>query len=508
MKTCLTPESRASAVAQRLDAEPLGRVVSGGEEVDRVLARRGHARLARLAGDERVDTGRDRLAEQRGAGARDDRPARRSRRGRRRNASGSRSVISAHAREQRRRVDRRRERGRHADRQRSARRRSHRAPGRAARCCRPRGGRRAAGGRRRGRRRRPAAASGGRPVSRSSGPRSPQNRPWWTSTRSAPASIAWLEQRRAGTDPGDDGRNVVAARDLKPVRSVVVERAGVEQRVEVGDEGGGGGDGGAPADAPAGRRCDRPAGGQLTIGAPRFELGTSPTRTVRATRLRHAPKASRIAGGAAFVTRAIRGGPTRPWFRTEFDVIVIGAGPAGEVAAGRLASTASASRSSSAGSSAASARTTPACRPRACCARPRRWPRRAASPAPREAVTGELDVAAVLRRRDEIIHELDDSGQLPWLEERGVTLVRGHARLEGERAVRVGDDVLHARQGRRAGGRDHGGDTARSTGSLTSTRGRTARRRRRRRSRRGWRSSAAASSASRWRRRTPRSARR
>jgi hypothetical protein len=26
------------------------------------------------------------------------------------------------------------------------------------------------------------------------------------------------------------------------------------------------------------------------IGAPRFELGTSPTRTVRATRLRHAPK--------------------------------------------------------------------------------------------------------------------------------------------------------------------------------------------------------------------------
>ena len=25
-------------------------------------------------------------------------------------------------------------------------------------------------------------------------------------------------------------------------------------------------------------------------GAPRFELGTSPTRTVRATRLRHAPK--------------------------------------------------------------------------------------------------------------------------------------------------------------------------------------------------------------------------
>ena len=33
-----------------------------------------------------------------------------------------------------------------------------------------------------------------------------------------------------------------------------------------------------------------PRRGAFSIGAPRFELGTSPTRTVRATRLRHAPK--------------------------------------------------------------------------------------------------------------------------------------------------------------------------------------------------------------------------
>jgi pyruvate/2-oxoglutarate dehydrogenase complex dihydrolipoamide dehydrogenase (E3) component len=38
---------------------------------------------------------------------------------------------------------------------------------------------------------------------------------------------------------------------------------------------------------------------------------------------------------------------------------------------------------------------------------------------------------------------LDDSGQVPWLESRGVTLIRGHGRLEGERRVRVGDQVLH-----------------------------------------------------------------
>ena len=55
-----------------------------------------------------------------------------------------------------------------------------------------------------------------------------------------------------------------------------------------------------------------------------------------------------------------------------------------------------------------------------------------------------LDAAAVLARRDEVIHELDDAAQLPWLEERGVTLVRGHGRLDGERRVRVGDDVLVA----------------------------------------------------------------
>ncbi|HVN61209.1 MAG TPA: NAD(P)/FAD-dependent oxidoreductase, partial [Gaiellaceae bacterium] len=61
------------------------------------------------------------------------------------------------------------------------------------------------------------------------------------------------------------------------------------------------------------------------------------------------------------------------------------------------------------------------------------------------AVTGELDVRAVLDRRDELVHHLDDSSQLPWLEERGVTVVRGDARLEGERRVLVGDDALLAR---------------------------------------------------------------
>ena len=49
---------------------------------------------------------------------------------------------------------------------------------------------------------------------------------------------------------------------------------------------------------------------------------------------------------------------------------------------------------------------------------------------------GELDPAIVLARRDEVIHDLDDSGMLPWLEDRGIELFRGRGALDGERTVR------------------------------------------------------------------------
>ncbi len=65
-------------------------------------------------------------------------------------------------------------------------------------------------------------------------------------------------------------------------------------------------------------------------------------------------------------------------------------------------------------------------------------------PGAAEAVRGSVDVAAALARRDEVIRHLDDSSQVPWLEDRGVELVRGWGRLDGERRVRVGDDVLVA----------------------------------------------------------------
>ncbi len=129
-----------------------------------------------------------------------------------------------------------------------------------------------------------------------------------------------------------------------------------------------------------------------------------------------------------------------------FDVIIIGAGPAGEVIAGRLGATdlevALVERELVGGECSywACMPSKALLRPAQALAEARRIPGAA------EAADGELDVAAVLARRDEVVHDHDDSSQLPWLDDRGVALIRGHGRLDGERRVRVGDDVLEARR--------------------------------------------------------------
>jgi len=128
----------------------------------------------------------------------------------------------------------------------------------------------------------------------------------------------------------------------------------------------------------------------------------------------------------------------------EFDVVVIGAGPAGEVAAGRLGQ-AGLSVAIVEGHLVGGECSYYGCMPSKALLRPDEALAEARRlPGAREAAAGELDTDAVLRRRDEVIHSRDDSVQLPWLEERNVTLVRGFARLEGERRVRVGDQMLAA----------------------------------------------------------------
>ncbi len=57
----------------------------------------------------------------------------------------------------------------------------------------------------------------------------------------------------------------------------------------------------------------------------------------------------------------------------------------------------------------------------------------------REAVTGDLDVAAVLARRDRFTSHWDDAGQVRWLEGAGIALLRGSARLDGAKRVVVAE---------------------------------------------------------------------
>ncbi len=127
----------------------------------------------------------------------------------------------------------------------------------------------------------------------------------------------------------------------------------------------------------------------------------------------------------------------------EFDVVVIGAGVAGEVAAGRLGQN---------GLSVAIVEdrlvggecSYYACMPSKALLRPVELAREVARVPGLEI--GPIDVAAVLSRRDDVIARLDDAGQVPWLEERGVTLVRGRGRLDGERTVVVDGEQLVARK--------------------------------------------------------------
>ena len=121
----------------------------------------------------------------------------------------------------------------------------------------------------------------------------------------------------------------------------------------------------------------------------------------------------------------------------DFDVVVVGAGPAGESVAGRCA-VGGLSTAVVEGRLVGGECSYWGCIPSKTLLRPgdmlaatRRVPGAAA------AITGALDVPAALAWRDTMTSHWDDAGQVPWLDERGVELVRGHGRLAGARAVDV-----------------------------------------------------------------------
>lgn len=131
---------------------------------------------------------------------------------------------------------------------------------------------------------------------------------------------------------------------------------------------------------------------------------------------------------------------------SQHDVIVIGAGPAGEVCAGQLASegldVALVERELVGGECSFWA-----CMPAKALLRPGALLAEVGRvPGLGDVGDRGLDAAAVLSRRDEVIHDLDDAAQLPWVEDLGITLVRGRARLDGERRVQVDGELLEARR--------------------------------------------------------------
>jgi dihydrolipoamide dehydrogenase len=121
------------------------------------------------------------------------------------------------------------------------------------------------------------------------------------------------------------------------------------------------------------------------------------------------------------------------------DVVVIGAGPVGENVADRVVQgglTAAIVEHELVGGECSYW----ACMPTKALLRDAAAVRAArALPAAGHTMKGELDPALVLARRDRFTSNWSDAGQVDWLNQAGITLVRGHGRVTGPRRVTVTD---------------------------------------------------------------------
>ncbi|MEU8112890.1 NAD(P)/FAD-dependent oxidoreductase [Micromonospora sp. NPDC048947] len=125
--------------------------------------------------------------------------------------------------------------------------------------------------------------------------------------------------------------------------------------------------------------------------------------------------------------------------KATYDVVVIGAGPVGENVADRVVQgglTAAIVERELVGGECSYW----ACMPTKALLRSQAALRAARQlPGAREAVTGELDAKAVLRRRDAVASHWKDDGQVSWLDSAGIALYRGQGRIGSDRIVEVID---------------------------------------------------------------------